>query len=454
VVIWLSLVALPVLPPPPPPPPGSEIVKLEDLKGLDEVIRLSDLDARDEDQRRRLKELSDQAKKLRKKLREGMPRREAQSEIAKLRDAIASERMKLGTGEQRQGLESALGRMGKNPHLDRARKALGDRDLTRFDQEMEKLANRLEERDRDQAKKTLEEAAEAARNQGAEDVARALEEQSRLLDERGKRATKLRELAKAFGDGLSDEAKEAMRDLEQSGSGQDQKKLAEALEKALEGLSDEERKQLAENLGRQAQKLDPDSAEVFPLTKEQLEQMKKQLETPVGQKRLQEQLKEMAKKPPPQSDGSKRQQQMDQADKGLGETQRKLGLLPLPSEQQGGQCNKPGQSGNKPGQPGNKPGGKDGKPGGSRGGGPGDHDGKTDPLDTDPLRAKANAPINPGAPMPGLVMGRTQGRPGETANKAGTGELGVVGPDEVGAVERSEVPEEYREQVGRYFQPQ
>ena len=51
-------------------------------------------------------------------------------------------------------------------------------------------------------------------------------------------------------------------------------------------------------------------------------------------------------------------------------------------------------------------------------------------------------------------MGRTPGRAGETANKAGTGQLGVVGPSEVGAVERSEVPEEYREQVGRYFQPQ
>jgi hypothetical protein len=55
--------------------------------------------------------------------------------------------------------------------------------------------------------------------------------------------------------------------------------------------------------------------------------------------------------------------------------------------------------------------------------------------------------------MPGLVMGRTTGKPGETANVQGTGALGVVGPEEVGGVDRSNVPEEYREQVGRYFQP-
>jgi hypothetical protein len=55
--------------------------------------------------------------------------------------------------------------------------------------------------------------------------------------------------------------------------------------------------------------------------------------------------------------------------------------------------------------------------------------------------------------MPGIVMGRTSARPGETANVQGTGALGAAGPNEVGAIERSDVPEEYREQVGRYFQP-
>jgi hypothetical protein len=60
--------------------------------------------------------------------------------------------------------------------------------------------------------------------------------------------------------------------------------------------------------------------------------------------------------------------------------------------------------------------------------------------------------MNPGTLMPGVILGRTAGRAGNTANAVGEGALGVVGPQEIGGVERSEVPEEYREQVGRYFQ--
>jgi hypothetical protein len=55
--------------------------------------------------------------------------------------------------------------------------------------------------------------------------------------------------------------------------------------------------------------------------------------------------------------------------------------------------------------------------------------------------------------MPGVVMGRAAGRAGETANLQGEGALGQVAPQEVNGVERSDVPEEYREQVGRYFNP-
>ena len=69
------------------------------------------------------------------------------------------------------------------------------------------------------------------------------------------------------------------------------------------------------------------------------------------------------------------------------------------------------------------------------------------------MKARASGPIGKGKPMPGIVLGRTTGRPGETANMQGTGALGQAAPGEVGAIERSDVPEEYREQVGRYFQP-
>jgi hypothetical protein len=82
-----------------------------------------------------------------------------------------------------------------------------------------------------------------------------------------------------------------------------------------------------------------------------------------------------------------------------------------------------------------------------------DHEGMTGVVEGGELRSRANAKINKAKPMPGVVMGRASGRPGETANVQGSGAIGKVGPGEVGGIERSDVPEEYREQVGRYFQP-
>jgi hypothetical protein len=75
------------------------------------------------------------------------------------------------------------------------------------------------------------------------------------------------------------------------------------------------------------------------------------------------------------------------------------------------------------------------------------------PLDVKELRSKATTQILPGAPMHAATQGRAPARTGETANQLGTGTLGKVGPAEVGAVEGADIPEEYREQVGRYFEP-
>jgi len=70
------------------------------------------------------------------------------------------------------------------------------------------------------------------------------------------------------------------------------------------------------------------------------------------------------------------------------------------------------------------------------------------------VAAKANGKLNPGTPNEGIVVGRTAPRVGDTANKVGTGALGVVGPGEVNPTgERSDVPPEYQGQVNRYFLP-
>jgi hypothetical protein len=55
--------------------------------------------------------------------------------------------------------------------------------------------------------------------------------------------------------------------------------------------------------------------------------------------------------------------------------------------------------------------------------------------------------------MPGAITTLTPGKAGATANQRGTGDLRTVGPGEVDGVERSDVPEEYREHVRQYFQP-
>ncbi len=453
-IAYLSLMPLPPVPPGSAPPPGADKVQVAEIAGLEKVIELADLDARDDAQRERLKKLADEAKKIRDKLRAGVEKREAQADIARLRDSITAERLSLGEGEQRQGLESALGKLGQNPEMKDAAKALGDRDLTELDEQMEKLADKLEKKDREEAKKTLEEAAEAARKAGAPGVAKALEEQKRLLEERGKRADKLRELGKALGEGLPEDAKKSLEEMNNGGGGKSQQELADRLEDALEKLSPEERKRLAENLKKQAAGM-PNEGGAEPPSKQELRELAEQLATPEGQKQLEDQLREMAKERGPESEESERQRALDDAQEGAGEAERQLGA-PIPTPGAGGQPGSdPGQNGNKGGGKDGKDGKGDGKPqaGHSEGGGKGDHAGQTGVIGGDGVRARADTAIGKGRPMPGVVMGRTTGKPGETANLRGSGALGDVGPEEVGGIERSDVPEEYREQVGRYFQP-
>lgn len=447
-IAYVSLLPLPPAPKGAAPPPGALRVQIADVAGLEKIIKLSELDARDEAQKERLKKLAEEAKRIREKLRAGAEKREAQADIAKLRDAITSERLSLGDGEQRAGLESALGKLAENPDLKRAEKALGDRDLVQFDDEMEKLANKLEKGDRDRAQKTLEEAAEAAKKAGAPGVAKALEEQKKRMAERGKSADKLRELAKELGSGLSPEGKEALEDFNRSGSGKDGQRLADALEKGLEKLTPEQRKQLAENLKKQIAKAPPEGMGEGP-SKQQLRDLAEQLGTPEGEKQLEEELKRMAEAPAPGSEEAERQKALDGAQEGAGEAEGQVGGgAPMPMPMAGNDGNSGKGSSGKGGKD-----GKDAQPGHSEGGGAGAHQGQTGVVEGGEMKARANAKINKGKPMPGMVMGRSAGRAGDTANIAGEGALGAAAPSEIGGIERSEVPEEYREQVGRYFQP-
>jgi hypothetical protein len=440
-IAYVSLAPLPPAPVGSALPPGLTEVKLADVAGLEKVMKLEGLDARDEAQHERLRRLAEEAKRLRDKLREGAAMRDAQADVARLRDAITAERLSLGEGETRAGLEAALGKLGEDPKLKDAAKALGERDIVGFDDAMERLANKLEKADRERAQKTLEDAVEAARKAGAKDVARALEEEKKRLAAQGDKADKLREFAKELGSALGPEGQEALRDLGRTGSGKDAKRLADALEKGLEKLTDAQRKQLAENLKRKAAHA-PEGGAAEGLSKEELQEFAERLGSKEGQQELEDELRRMATEPAPGSEEAERQKALDDAEEGAGEAERQLGGAPLPLPGAGKGSGK--GSGKDTGEP---------QAGHDEGGGPGDHKGQTGVIEGGDMKSRANVKQLPGKPLPGVVMGRGAGRAGETANVAGEGALGAAAAGELGGIERSEVPEEYREQIGRYFQP-
>ena len=434
-IVGVGFLPLRPLPPPPELPPGSELVQKDNLAGLEKLEALAKLEAKDPAQKKELEAIAEEARKLREDLKKGLPRREAQARLARLRDRIAEQQRSLGNDKNRRGLEAALGKLSKNPKLGAAARALGDGDIQRFDDEMQKLANQAEKEDREAAKEALKEAAEAAKKNKADDVARSLEEQKKLFEQREAQSEALRELAKGLGENLGEDAKRQLEELGRSGSPEAQRRLAEALGKALEGMTPEERKRLAERL--QEGLNSPEQQK--PMSQQELEDLSKELASPEAQKQLQEHLKELGK--PESSKERERQQGLEEGERGGGQCQSDLQGVPVPT---------PGKS---------KPGGQKGQEGGSKrpgsqkDRGTADHEGEGGSVSGKELRAKAKTRINPALPLQGATLGHAPGSAAETANRAGTGQLGKVRSTEIGGVEHSQVPREYREQVGRYFQP-
>lgn len=429
----LVLAPLPARPAPPSAPPGTKLVRLAELTELDAATDLEHVRPRDAQQQRRLEELAERARKLKDELRIGMPLREAQAEIARLREDIAAERLSLSDTASRPGLEAAMAELEKNRELERAAKLLGNGDLTEFDREMRELANRVEARDRDAALESLAEAARSAAARGNHRLEQLLDEERKLFEQRNSHASALRELARSLDDKLGPAGKNALGELGRSGSPEAEAALGKALGDALDSLSPEERRRVAENLARG---LGESRGGTDPLTRRELEEMAKRLETPEGRAELKKMLQDLARSDP--SDEARRERGLGDAERGAGKAERRLRALPVPIAAPGG-----AGSGSPP------PGGSSGH---SEDTGTGDHTGSTREAHGDELRAKANVEMRAG-PMHVTTEGRAPARAGETANQRGTGALERALPGEVGAVERSEVPEEYREQVGRYFQP-
>lgn len=444
-VAAMSLAPLPPPPPEPPTPPGAELVRTERLQGLEKLIGLEQLDARDAAQRERLDDIARRARDLRAELARGLPKREAQARLAELRDAIAQERLSLGDQRGRAGLDAAVRKLGGDARLQRAAEALGAGDLTEFDREMQRLASQAEAEARAAAKEALEQAERAARERGALPLADALSRQRELFAEQESRAEALRELGERLREHLDDAARRDLEEFGEQGDPEVQQRLAEALAEALEGLEPEERERLAERLGRALER----DGDLSPLTREQLEQLAEQLASPEGRDALRRQLEQLGRQPP--SEDAERERGLSEAERGGADAERELGLVPLPSP------GSPATGHPGDGTPSDGKGGtpKAGSPGSNGDGGEAapDHHGQTADVPADPLRAKARPRLDPTAPLHRSTEGRTHARPGETADQQGTGVLGSVSDAELDAVERSEVPQEYREQVGRYFRP-
>jgi len=430
---WICLLAPRSAPPPAAAPRGADVVKRDSVPGLDRIEALAQADARSAADAERLKALSNEAKKLAEDLKRGIERREAQARIGKLREELAGERQRFGGPSERPGLEAALRALESERSTLRAQRALAEGDVVGFDDEMRKLANQAENEARQAAKERLEEAARAARERGGKKLSEFLEQQKKLFAEREALGQMLRGLSEELGEKLDDDARRELEKYLQGGDPESARRLAEAYGRALAQLSDAERKRLLEALKKQ---LDGTSGPGATDPK-QLESLLDQLETEAGQRALLDALRDAARGG---RDGA-RERALDGAERGGAEAERSLGgSLPLPS---------PGS----PGQPapGNGQGQANGGP--TPGGGSSDHAGETPKIEGNELRSKAQARVLPGVPLGARGFGRAPGRSGETANRVGTGELGTARADAIGAIEGSDVPEDYREHVGRYFEP-
>lgn len=421
--------------------PGAKLLQRKDVPGLERIEALSNAPSLSDSDAERLKQLAEEARRLRTELGRGLSQREAQARIAALRESIGQERERFGDRTERPGLEGAVGALEAETSTKNLAKALGDGDLVTFDEEMQRIANLAETESRRAAQRALDEAARIAREKSAKKLADYLDRKRKDFREREADARMLREFAKGLDDKLSPEARSDLKQFQEQGDPEAARRLAEALGKALKGLSEEERQRLAQAL---KSKIDAQDADLSQMRPEQMERLLRSLQTPGGEKKLEDALRELAKKG---ADGE-RERALDDAERGSAEAERSLGGSPTPLPLPGGGQN-PGAGQGEQSAPnnGNQSGSGDGP------GGRGKHDGTTNKLDSNELRARANARWLPGAPLAARSLGRAPGRAGETANEVGVGNLSGRASSEVGAVERGDIPEEYREQVGRYFEP-
>src|SRR5919202_6539404 len=95
-------------------------------------------------------------------------------------------------------------------------------------------------------------------------------------------------------------------------------------------MTPEQREQLAENLKKKMASAPEEGMGGKGPSKEQLKELAEQLDSPEGEKQLEEKLKEMAEKPEAGSEEGERQKALGGAEEGLGQTEGQMGGAPMP----------------------------------------------------------------------------------------------------------------------------
>jgi hypothetical protein len=440
----VAVVALGVLPLLPPrvasPGPATAAKRPADtvtrsLDGLRRVEALRDVETLGADERRRLEGLATAARELDARGREGVERKEALDALAKIRDGVNAEQGRLAEAKNRAGLDAAARALASHPETRDAARALGNADLRALDREMAKLADSAEKAARKAAIADLEEASHAARQRAAEDVAQALDEQQHLLQHRAATSDALRELARLLEGTLPPEARRALEHLERSADAKGDA-FAQALAEALEGLTPEERARLVKSFQRKAEEMQADGSP----SRGEMERLLHALSTKEGREELRTLLKKLATTEP--STAHRRDDALAMAQVGLDDAQR--ALTSEPSEM--------GPLGTK--QDPNAPSIGNQASGASSPSGPtGTH--------APPAAAPAASAFAARAPghgtSGGVYAGKAEGFAPPVGSPAPSGspaaELSIAAPREIGAVERSNVPKQYQDQVRRYFTP-
>lgn len=398
-------------------------VQLQELKQVDELKRLA---ARTADEHARREALAGRAKALAERAAKGVDRRDALDALAKLRESVNTERATLRTSAA--GREAAARALSQHPETGAAAEALRRADVVAFDREMERIARSLEQRSRKAALTALSRAREAALAQKDGELAEILDEQRRLLKRREEPSEVLRELSRLLGDALPKDRGRALSRLDRQ-SGTNANNLAEALASAVQGLTKAERERLAEALTQQAAGAQSESV----LSKDDLERLAKALASPEGIEALRRELKALSETPA--SDASLRERALAAIDLAIAGAESRVA-----------------SAGPASANPGEGQGTSEANGAKDEGGGPGTHGGATPPLAVSSFPARAQ-----GAPLGGIPIGQVPGvspaLPVAVQHLPRREALEAARPRELGAVERSNVPREYREQVGRYFAP-